>query len=114
MKRDASSTMGAGTNVMRSDDERSRWAASERVQSGSMSPDEVVQTRRCQGPPIASVKPADWMFTNRVWPSGENVAPANSASLSVVGEWEDVAVLVDADQPLIVLAVRSGEREAVR
>ena len=37
-----------------------------------------IQTLLCQGPVIASVNPGDWMFTKKVLPSGENVAPANS------------------------------------
>jgi len=37
-----------------------------------------IQALLCQGPVIASVNPGDWMFTKKVLPSGENVAPANS------------------------------------
>jgi len=35
-----------------------------------------IQTLLCQSPVIASVKPGDWMFTKKVLPSGEKVAPA--------------------------------------
>ena len=34
-----------------------------------------IQTLICQSPVIASVKPGDWMFTKKVLPSGEKVAP---------------------------------------
>ena len=58
---------------------------------------------------------APWMLTNRVSPSGENVAPANSASsVGLSANGKVLALLVDADQPLVVLAVGAGEREAVR
>ena len=41
-----------------------------------------IQTLLCQSPVIASVNPGDWMFTKKVLPSGEKVAPANSESFS--------------------------------
>ena len=68
-----------------------------------------------QGPQIAKVRPGSWMLTNSVCPSGENVAPANSASLAGLSANGNVrpSSLI-ADQPLVVFAVGAGEREAVR
>ena len=46
-----------------------------------------IRRRSRQSPQMANVMPRPaWMFTNSVWPSGENVEPANSSlNLAVAG-----------------------------